>query len=167
MIQIANNKHTDELRSMWKICFGDTDEYIDFVFDNKYKPENTLVYFEGDTAVASLQMLPYTIRFYGQVIPFYYLAGLCTLPQCRGKGYMGRLMEESFKLMQLRSIALTILVPADGWLFDYYAKYGFETVFDKQREPITLQSILEKHPNNMDLAFDEFDKSTNKPTLLY
>lgn len=159
MIRFAETGDTTQLRSMWKVCFGDTDEYIDFFFTNKFEPDNTLLYVDDGKLMACLQMLPYIISFYGQIIPFYYLAGLCTLPECRGKGYMGKLIDESFAVMAQRGISLSILVPAEEWLFSYYAKFGFETVFDKGGEPIYLKSILDKYPDNVDTAFIEFDKT--------
>lgn len=144
MIRFADTDTTPLVRSMWKTCFGDTEEYLDLHFSKKYKPENTLLYYEGDMAVAALQMLPYSIRFYGKEIPFSYLAGLCTLPEFRNKGYMGKLIRTSFDVLKERQIPLCGLVPAEDWLYGYYAKYGFETVFDSTEDTIDLSSVLSK-----------------------
>lgn len=155
MIQFANIDTTPLVRSLWKTCFEDTEEYLDLHFSEKYKPENTLLYFEKDIAVAALQMLPYTIRFYGKEIPFYYLAGLCTLPDYRNKGYMGQLIRASFDVMKQRMIPVCGLVPAEDWLFNYYHKYGFEIVFDPSENTIDLKSLIGK---NLSDAYIEFDK---------
>lgn len=153
MIQFANTDTTPIVRSMWKTCFEDTEEYLDLHFTRKYKPENTLLYFEDGVAVAALQMLPYSIRFYGEVVPFYYLAGLCTLPEYRNKGYMGQLINTSFEVMKEREVVLCGLVPAEEWLFSYYSKYGFTVVFDSSENTIELKPILKsKDP------YSEFDK---------
>lgn len=158
MIQFANKNTAAEVRSMWKICFEDTEEYMDLYFSRQYKNENTLIYWMDNRAVASLQMLPYSIRLYGEVIPFYYLAGLCTLPEYRNKGYMGKLIRESFSIMKERGIALSILVPAEDWLFGYYEKYGFETTFDKGTKDIGFNKFLKKHESNLPNAYQEFNK---------
>lgn len=155
MIQFANIDTTPLVRTLWKTCFEDTEEYLDLHFSKKYKPQNTLLYFEKDTVVAALQMLPYTIRFYGKEIPFYYLAGLCTLPEYRNKGYMGELIKASLDVMKRRRIPICGLVPADDWLFNYYRKYGFETVFDPSENTIDLKSFIEK---DLSEAYIEFDK---------
>lgn len=130
---------------MWKICFEDTDEYMDIFFSKKYKEQNTLIYFEEGEAVASLQMLPYTITFYGVNIPFAYLAGLCTLPQHRQKGYMSRLVLEAHKIIAERNIPLAILIPAEDSLYNFYERYGYTQVFDKNDTPIPLNDIITRY----------------------
>lgn len=157
MIQFANENTAQQVRSMWKVCFEDTDDFMDLYFSQKYKNENTLIYFENNVAVASLQMLPYTIRFYNEIIPFHYLSGLCTLPEYRNKGYMGKLIKEAFLTMRERSISLSILIPAEEWLYNYYRKYNFEETFDEGKDLIDLKSILDKYPDNICKAFTEFD----------
>lgn len=158
MIEFANKNTAAEVRSMWKICFEDTDEYMNLYFSRQYKDENTLIYWVENKAVASLQMLPYSIRLYGEVIPFYYLAGLCTLPEYRGKGYMGQLIKESFAVMKERNIPLSILVPAEEWLFGYYKKYGFETTFEESSEDIGFKTFLDKHTGDTEEIYKAFDK---------
>ncbi|WP_165044326.1 GNAT family N-acetyltransferase [Dysgonomonas sp. ZJ709] len=143
MIQFANKEITPLVRQMWKICFDDTDQFMDLYFSNKYREGNTLVYFEENRPVASLQMLPYTITFYGENIPFYYLAGLCTLPEYRKKGYMAQLIYKSHQLILDRGVALSILIPAEDWLYGFYEKYGYEQVFEKGEELLpSLKDII-------------------------
>jgi GNAT superfamily N-acetyltransferase len=142
---------------MWKVCFGDTDEFLDILFKYKYKNENTLICFEGDKAVASLQMLPYVITFYGEEIPFAYLAGLCTLPEYRKRGYMGRLIHKAHEVIEERGIPLSILVPAERRLYGFYEKYGYEKVFEKGDMPLyPLKKILDAHPDIGD-AYRTYD----------
>jgi predicted acetyltransferase len=143
---------------MWKICFEDTDEFLDILFTYKYKNENTLLYFEDGKAVAGLQMLPYTINFYRQEIPFAYLAGLCTLPEYRKRGYMARLIHEAHRVLSERNIPLAILIPAEEWLYGFYEKYGYEQVFDKGEEPIPLKQILDAYSGDIRKAYQAFDE---------
>lgn len=157
MITFASKATTSDIRQMWKTVFGDTDEYIDLYFTRKYKPENTLVYLEENKPVASLQMLPYTITFYGKRLNFYYLMGLCTLPEYRRRGYMEQLILHSHEIMQQRQIPLSVLVPAEDWLFGFYEKYGYEKVFEKDNRPIPLAAILEQHPD-IEEAYAAFGK---------
>lgn len=161
MIKFANEDTKPLVRQMWKACFGDTDEFLDILFKYKYKNENTLIYFEGDTAVASLQMLPYTITFYGKTIPFAYMAGLCTLPPYRNKGYMPLLINKSHQILNERGISLAILIPAEDWLYKYYEKFGYTQVFDKGTEPIhSIKNILDKHPD-MNAAYAAYNDIYN------
>lgn len=156
MIQFANENTASLVRQMWKVSFGDTDEYLDILFSYKYENENTLIYFEGDKAVASLQMLPYTINFYRTQIPFAYLAGLCTLPEYRNRGYMTQLIHEAHKVLEERNIPLAILIPAEDSLYDYYRRFNYEQVFEKDDYIIPLKEIVDTYENENDayVAFD-------------
>lgn len=156
MITFADNVTAPLVRQMWKICFGDTEEFMDIFFTDKYRNENTLIYIEDNMPVASLQMLPYTIRFYGETIPFAYLAGLCTLPEYRRRGYMEQLILEAHSVLSQRGIPLAILIPAEDWLYGFYEKYGYQQVFDKSEELIPLNKILEQYPD-IDEAYRAFD----------
>lgn len=148
MIQFANEHTMPLVRQMWKTCFGDADDFLDILFKYKYRNENTLIYFDGDKAVASLQMLPYTMTFYGEEIPFAYLAGLCTLPEYRRRGYMDQLIHRAHYVIAERGIPLSVLVPAEDWLYGFYEKYGYEKVFEKGTVPLyPLKKILEDNPD--------------------
>lgn len=159
MIQFANNKTAIEVISLWKQVFGDTDEYIKLFFSRQYKNENTLIHWVDGKVVASLQMIPYSIRFYGEVIPFYYLAGLCTLPQYRQKGYMKDLIYESFSIMRERNIPLSILVPAEEWLFEYYEKFGFSKTFEKSTDDLKFKNFVETHQIESKNTYTDFNKT--------
>lgn len=156
MIQFANEHTAPLVRQMWKTCFGDTEEFMDIYFHNKYRNENTLIYFEGDKAVASLQMLSYTISFYREIIPFAYLTGLCTLPEYRKQGYMSDLIKEAHNVIAERNIPLAILIPAEDWLYGFYRKYDYEQVFECDDERILLQQIIEEYPDKKE-AYNVFD----------
>ncbi len=159
MIQLASSNMEPEIRHMWKICFDDSDEFIQLYFREKYKKENTLVYFEGRKAVASLQMLPYNFTFYGSEIPVSYICGACTLPDYRNRGHMEELILAAFKIMHTRNIPLSILIPAEEWLYGYYKRYGYETVFKGDNKIIPLKKIVEQSEGNLSTAYSVFDKS--------
>ena len=158
MIQLANKRTEWEVRQMWKTCFNDSDEFTDLYFSEKYTNENTLIYFEGDKAVASLQMQPYRFNFCGTEIPVAYISGACTLPEYRHRGLMGKLLLEAFNLMREREIPLSILIPAEAWLYDYYAQYGYETVFEAEKKEIPLKEIIAKSNGDMDAAYSVFNE---------
>lgn len=121
---------------MWKTVFGDPDAYMDIYFRDKYRNENTLVYIEDGKPVASLQMLPYMFTFCEKEIPIAYISGACTLPAYRGKGYMSALLKQSFQEMRKRNIPLTLLVPQDAGLMEFYAPFGFAQAFDAGTEAV-------------------------------
>jgi len=157
MIRFADNDTMQLVRDMWKVCFNDSDAFIELYFSRKYRNRNTLVYFEEGQAVASLQILPYDVRFYGKVIPCGYISGACTLPDFRGRGYMKHLLMESFRVMQDRQIALSLLIPAEDWLYGFYAKCGYQRTFEEGTRPIDLKSVLYKYPYNLQEAYALFN----------
>jgi len=157
MIRFADSNTAPLVRSMWKTCFGDSDAFMDLYFGRKYKNENTLIYFEDDVAIASLQILPYKIRFYGKEISCSYISGACTLPEYRGKGYMTELLAEAFNVMQERHIPISILIPAEDWLFRFYEKCGYTQTFDAGVRPLEFKSLLYEFPFELDKAYSVFD----------
>src|SRR5699024_2175983 len=119
MIHFADDSTKQAVRDMWKICFGDSDAYLDIHFNHKYQNENTLIYIEDQKPVASLQMLLFDFTFNGSEISIAYLSGLCTLPNYRNRGFMRQLITKSYKVAQERDIPLMILVPQDESVKSY------------------------------------------------
>jgi len=158
MIEQANDKTKQEVRRMWKSCFNDSEAFLDLYFSETYRNENTLIYFEENQAVASLQMLPYQFTFCGEEVAVSYVSGACTLHAYRNCGCMKKLLSAGFSLMREREIPISILIPAEAWLYDYYAQYGYETVFEADENEIPLSKILKNSDNNLDVAYRAFDK---------
>lgn len=120
-----------EVMDLWRLCFEDTEEFIRFYFNRKYKDENTLVCRDKQgNIVAALQMPLYLVTFAGTLVQAGYISGACTHPLARARGIMAELLREAFGVMRKRGIPLSVLIPADDWLYGYYGKMGYATVFD-------------------------------------
>lgn len=117
------------LMEIWKICFGDSDEFIRFFFQAKYREDQVLFREENGKIITALHMLPYSMTWQNTVIPVSYIAGACTLPDMRDRGLMKNLLLASFKHMREKHVPATVLIPAEKWLFDYYAQSGYASVF--------------------------------------
>ena len=48
----------------------------------------------------------------------------------KGQGLMRQLLQETFEEMKRREVAISALIPADPWLFDYYREQGYTEAFD-------------------------------------
>lgn len=163
MIAFAGKESKQEVWDMWKTVFGDPDNYMEVYFRTKYKPENTLLYYENKKAVASLQMLPFMFTFCGQEIPILYLSGVSTLLEYRKRGYMDQLLHKSFEVAHERNIPLMLLVPQEEWLLRFYDKYGFSQTFDPGKKEMTLLSDMEAIiDSDFDEAYRKFDKQFRK-----
>ena len=127
-----NNK--PQLIDLWRTSFDDSEEFIKLFFDRVYKKENALFIKKDGKIVSALQMLPYVMTYYGTEISVNYIYAACTLPSERGQGLMRQLIQDAFKVMESRKVALTVIIPADPWLFDYYRDLGYTEAFDYSEE---------------------------------
>ncbi len=115
-----------QLEILWQTVFHDSDEYVRMFFDRVYQLENTFVIEqEGRGVVAMLQAVPYGVKINSAILPCAYVCGVCTHPSERGKGYMKVLLREAMHAMRKRGFALSMLIPAEPWLFEVYRRYGY------------------------------------------
>lgn len=164
MIDFITPTTRHQILEMWRICFGDSQPYYDIYFRERYKDENTLAFFVEDKVVASLQLLHYTFTFCNTEIPVSYISGACTLPEERKMGYMGALLKRAFVEIEKRNVPLSLLVPEEKWLLDFYNKYGYAQTFDPGADLISLKDLMERHSDNLHSAYKEFDSLyRNKP----
>lgn len=91
--------------------------------------------------VSALQMIPYPMTFCGKVIPVSYISGACTHPDDRGQGGMRQLLQDTHRAMYEEGVWLSALIPAEGWLFDYYAKSGYTSGFGYAVESVPADSL--------------------------
>ena len=145
---------------LWRTCFNDTEEFIRFYFEKKYEDWTTVIYKEKQKVVASLQMLSYPMTCFGTEIETSYISGACTHPDLRGKGIMKDLLIDSFRRMSIRNIPLSTLIPQEPWLFDYYSKMGYASIFSYSWEHYIMspqeQAPDEPQPSETEL-FAYFD----------
>ena len=125
-----------QIIDLWKLSFGDSDDFIQLFFDRVYRDENTIVIQKNGTVVSTLQILPYEMTYCGTTIPAGYICGVCTLPSEQGKGFMTQLMFTALEEMRNRDFALAILIPASPQLFDVYRRFDFANAFDYSTEEI-------------------------------
>lgn len=137
-------KDIEQLKSLWKSLFGDTEAFISLFFHEVVCEENIRVLEEKGRILSALYMLPYPFRIWNQEVTASYISGAGTLPEAQGRGLMRRLLIDSFKEMEHRQIPLSILIPAEPWLYGFYEKSGYATVFayNQQVYPPKDRSLL-------------------------
>lgn len=126
----------EEVKSLWKLCFDDSDEFIELYFAQKYKDEYNMSIYDGGRMISALQMLPYPMTFCNELIATSYISGACTHPDFRDKGAMKQLLAKTFVRMYDDGVLLSTLIPAEEWLFGYYSKFGYSYAFDYSVEKI-------------------------------
>ena len=110
-------------------AFQDSPEATDFYFAHRNRWHDMLVEMEGDQLRGMLTMLPMELWLAGQALPARYFFAIATDRRFRGQGISTRLMACAEDLAQQEGCAAALLVPAEGALFDFYARRGYATTF--------------------------------------
>lgn len=160
MITYANNTQKDEIVSLWRTCFpDDTDAFIRLYFEQKYRCEQTLVYSIDGRIVSSLQMLPYSMNCFGVRIKAAYLSGVATLPAYRAKGYMKQLLNFAFDEMKKNGTVISVLIPQEDWLINYYRRFGYVAVFEHQQLNVEVGSCSDNSIKVFPVSKESIDKT--------
>ena len=120
-----------DLERLWRTCFGDSEQYIRYFFENRYVPENCLAFVDDSIRrpVAMLHLLDVNIAEDGGLVPSQYIYAACTRPDYRRQGIMRELIQTARKLGAYRKLKYSVTVPAEPRLFRYYGRYGFEKCY--------------------------------------
>lgn len=110
-----------ELKKLWKICFGDSDKYIDNFFNNAFCAERTMVYLNNGRICGAAYLFPCEIC--GKRASYLYAGGV--FPQFRRQGIYEKMMHE-WSRWCIGNDIIPFLKPADDRLWDYYEKIGFD-----------------------------------------
>lgn len=123
----------DKVKTLWKLCFDDTESFIDLYFQHRYKEDRNIEIVKENEVLAALQLIDYPIKLWGTTLKSQYVSGVCTHPNHRNKGIAKELMKKAIWAMYDEEVAISTLIPAEGWLADYYRKFGYEYIFDYVR----------------------------------
>ena len=119
----------EKVKNLWKLCFNDSEEFTELYFRLRYNNDINIAIQSGEEVIAALQMLPYPMTFEGEDIHTAYISSACTHPDYRNRGVMHELLSQAFARMLHNNVALSTLIPAEPWLFDYYGRSGYAPVF--------------------------------------
>ena len=106
---------------LWQLCFGDTDAFLSTYFRELYREDRTLVGYTDGVATTHLQCLPLELTAGGRSLPVNYVVAVCTHPDYAGRGLMKAQLQDALRLAKDRGEVASLLLPAEAWLFDYYA----------------------------------------------
>lgn len=143
-----------DLERIWKLCFGDPAEYVNYFFDNRYNPNSCLVYVDETVGrpVAMLHMLECSVTEDSEIVPAQYIYAAATRPDHQGRGIMSMLMEYARRYAESRGQKYMILVPGSRELFRFYEKHGFyrcykyRDVYMSRRDFTTLAGVKGTQP---------------------
>lgn len=144
MIRFASNNDINGIVDLWHEAFGDSAAEIKFFLDNKFKPENTLVFEENKKIASMLFLLDGEMCINNSNYAAYYLYAACTAHEYRGRGLMSELLKFAQKTAYERNVYFICLMPAEDSLFDYYSRFGYLPVFTKKLLDIKRADLSDK-----------------------
>jgi len=141
MISFADDSITDDLKQLWRECFGADDKYLNMYFGTRYRHENTLVYLVNQKAVAMLTMLPIQLVVNNIAYSAKYIFAVATLNEYRGKGLSTQLLQYADNYMSTNNITAAVLAPATASLFGFYQKQGYSTLFNIKQAEVNCSDL--------------------------
>jgi len=127
MIRLANEQDIPQIIDLWKYCFNDSHDFVDFYFNTCFKTFNTVVAEDEGRIQSCLQLLPYRMFLREREIPVSYIVGVATWPEYRGRGLIRHLLQFADNILEERGIFQSILLP---FQYDFYRKYGWEICYE-------------------------------------
>jgi len=165
-IRRALSKDKQEILELWKYCFKDKQEFVNWYFSNKYTEDNTLVAYDGEV-LSAMQMIDYRLEIRGSRQAAGYVVGVSTSPSARGMGLVPKLMKSSFEVMRSRGHNITILMP---FMFSFYTRYGYELCYHRLRHSMEIEKLkdialrggkfLRVDKSRLDLVMEAYDSFT-------
>lgn len=121
VIDYPGESQMPQLRQLWKIAFGDTDEFLDCFFGTGFSPERCRCVTQGDAVVAMLYW--FDCEYAGQKLA--YLYAVATHPDHRNQGLCRKLMADTHAVLASQGYAGAVLVPQREPLRKIYASMGY------------------------------------------
>ncbi len=116
----------EKVKALWKLLFqAIVISFIDIASNYGMKAEINVVHFrsEGTKRFPPFKCFPYPMSFVGKLLLLIYPAPLIDF---RNRGNASALSEA---LPNATERDTSTLIPANPWLFDYYARIGYAPVF--------------------------------------
>lgn len=127
----------DAVRRILKESFGYSDARMNKVFDPIYDDSDAMLLEKGGQPVSTLMMRHNDFLFHDQIVGMSCISQCATRRTSRGNGFMSELVAESLLESRRRGDMLTALVPTRDWLYFFFDRLGFSTVFYNDRQRFT------------------------------
>lgn len=145
-VRLARKDEKNRQKEIWKACFGDPDRFIDFFYINRYKEENTVVLIYDGVIAAMLTLIPIQLIVSGKgsqrSLNSSMLYAIATHPEYQKKGLATQLMDYAHRYLQENGIKVSVLVPAEESLFEFYRRQGYREGFAIREGVLTREQIM-------------------------
>lgn len=162
MVRLSTYEDINGIIAVWREAFGDSEKDIRFFLDSHYKPENTVVSVHNGELASVLFLIDGDMHIGGGDYPSYYLYAACTLKKFRGRGMMTELLDFSKQIAYERGKYFIALKPAEKSLFDFYSKFGYQSVFSKKIISFNRKDLKIKESVNNSYSYFKWDNYSVK-----
>lgn len=148
MIRKARFSDRRYLFDIWKNCFGDSKEYIEFFLENGFSKDNCLIWDEGGKPVSMLHLrmgeyIPSDNEFFKNYnLSVMYIYAAATLPEFQNHGIMSALINAVNRIATEKGYLFTFLLPGNEGLYNYYSKLGYITSFQIKKAVLSREDLI-------------------------
>jgi len=135
---LDRNKHTDILKSLWKTCFYDDSDYINWCFGKRFHDDEVLSLWEDNRLCAMSAILSYDFIIKSTLIDCGFIEGLCTAPTFRMRHLGKKVTAKALSIMKNRGQMFGMLVPFHT---DYYEKLGFSLMNYLKKTTVSMDKL--------------------------
>ena len=109
---------------LWRSIFEDSEEFTNWYFQKRFRPEHSFAAFDGDTLVSMTLGRGTEIFVGGRMHEALLISGVATLPEYRKQGLMHKLVQMQLDDAKASGFACCYLYPVQESI---YASLGFRT----------------------------------------
>lgn len=148
---------TRQTERLWRDTFHDPEPFVQLYFSRVFdSSHNITAQLEGQVAGA-LQLLPHTLKWNSRLLSAAYLSGLAVSDGLRRRGIGSALLTQAHLTAFNKGYGMIMLIPAEEWLFDWYAAHGYAPCASCLAPPAGLA----------EMDFDAFDAwQQSQPCIL-
>ncbi len=152
MIVVAGDRDVESIKELWKLCFTTEEEYLDNFFNNCFPYSITLVSKLGDICISSATLIPSEIFIEAgncnSIFTGFYLYGVCTHPDQRGKGISTSIIKECLDYSRSAGKEYIAVFPASENLYDYYSSFGFINLYCSVHKKRVIRDLEKSNESN-------------------
>lgn len=144
MIRYAQKTDIPALKALWQQAFGDEEAFVERFFEKRVlgQLQNAIVLEEQGVLVSMLYALP-CILAHGTSKAQYKavnLVGVATQKDQQHKGYMRKLLEGAFAMLQEQGVVAIVLKPSNP---RFYEKFGFHICNTLYQVSLTKEQFVQ------------------------
>lgn len=113
----------ESYRELWRICFGDSERFMDWFFSERFFPEYSSCLLEDGAMMSALQSYPLHVRIRNRILPASMLTGVSTHPERSGRGYMKQIFLHH--MQRVRSFHIPIVIHTPAHLTTFFSRGHF------------------------------------------